>query len=703
MNFLNPLFLLAGLTVIAPILLHLVRRDETHKVPFSSLMFITRMPKKSWRKQKLRHLLLLLLRIAALLLLVLAFARPFLTWKVSPPVQTLQPRSLIVLLDNSLSMRFADRFEKAKDQAHQLVSGLAGGDSVQIVVFSDTSQVLNTPQTERGTIQALIRSLQPSYRSTNYAQALKLANQLLSSASSEMREIHWISDFQRTGWNDAQQDFALDQRVKIQSYDVAGTDLGNAAVSQVQVNEIQSAESPRLKVRARISAFSLKAAAPVAVKLEINGKLVQQKRLSLDRDGSQEVEFESFNQPPGVSAGRVELAWSDPLPLDNVFNFVLAQRKAQRLLLLGESRGLNSVYLSKALGGSLDSPFTVDLQDIASNSPFDLSPYAAVLVNNVPTIPPQWASTLHEFVNNGGGIIFLAGDRVNPDAFKGPIEKTLPALVTGTYKAGPSRRKLFIGEIQKQHPIFSVFEAVHYSYLLSTPFWGYLQSVPHEASHVLARLEDGSPLLIEAAIGKGRSLLFTSSLNMDWNDLPLKSTFLPFCQQLVKHSANYEENPIAFSIGDIIPLGRLNPLLNKLLNRIPNREESFSQFWKVQKPFGEIVELNGKDLVKSPFFTLEEPGFYKTDVRNLRNWVAANVGAGESDLRKVEPQKILSTIRRDSAQPRSSSQPFPDSADQRLAREAQQRLGWFLSLLALAILLVESFLANRYHKDTVEQ
>src|SRR5262245_12293320 len=220
MNFLNPLLLFAGLTVIAPILLHLVRKEEARKVPFSSLMFVTRMPKKSWRKQKLRHLFLLLLRVAALCLLVLVFARPFFTWKVSPPIQAFQPRSLIVLLDNSLSMRFADRFDKAKTQALQLVSGLAGRDSVQIVVFSDVSQTLNSPQTERGTIQTLIRGLQPSYRSTKYAQALKLASQLLASAPGEIREIHWISDFQHTGWNDAQQDLALDEEVKVQVYDV---------------------------------------------------------------------------------------------------------------------------------------------------------------------------------------------------------------------------------------------------------------------------------------------------------------------------------------------------------------------------------------------------------------------------------------------------------------------------------------------------
>src|SRR5436189_1912936 len=152
MQFLNPLFLLGSLAVIAPIVLHLVRREESQKVPLSSLMFVTRMTKKSWRRQKLQHLLLLMLRVAALLLLVLAFARPFFTSRVPVPIQSSKDKSVVILLDNSFSMRFGDRFEKAKKQALQLVSGLSYGDSAQVVAFSDTSHVLNGPRAERGTL-----------------------------------------------------------------------------------------------------------------------------------------------------------------------------------------------------------------------------------------------------------------------------------------------------------------------------------------------------------------------------------------------------------------------------------------------------------------------------------------------------------------------------------------------------------------------
>ena len=323
MHFLNPLFLLASIGVIGPIVLHLVRKEESQKVPFSSLMFVTRMPKRSWRRQKLQHLLLLMLRVAALLLLVLAFARPFFTSRVPVPIQSLKNKLVVILLDNSFSMRFGDRFEKAKKQALQLVSRLGHGDSVQIVAFSDTSQVLNSPRAERGVLESLIDGLRPSYRKTSYTQALKLANQLLASAPDELREIDWISDFQESGWKDTQEEITLGEDIRIQAYDISGVDVGNAAVGQIQISEIPNQENPLVRVLAGVSSYGLKAPGLATLKLELNGKLLQEKQLSLESNGSKLVEFEAFPLPPGVSAGKVQLNFPDPLPADNVFHFAL--------------------------------------------------------------------------------------------------------------------------------------------------------------------------------------------------------------------------------------------------------------------------------------------------------------------------------------------------------------------------------------------
>src|SRR5882672_2084373 len=79
MSFLNPFFLFGSLALAVPVLIHLVRREKSEVVRFSSLMFLLKVPKRSVRQQKLKNLLLMLLRLLILALLVAAFMRPYMT------------------------------------------------------------------------------------------------------------------------------------------------------------------------------------------------------------------------------------------------------------------------------------------------------------------------------------------------------------------------------------------------------------------------------------------------------------------------------------------------------------------------------------------------------------------------------------------------------------------------------------------------
>jgi hypothetical protein len=88
MNLLNPFFLLGGLALSIPVLIHLVRKEKTEIIPFSSLMFLLRVPKSSIRQQKIKNLLLMALRLLLLALLVGAFTRPYFTQPETPIATT---------------------------------------------------------------------------------------------------------------------------------------------------------------------------------------------------------------------------------------------------------------------------------------------------------------------------------------------------------------------------------------------------------------------------------------------------------------------------------------------------------------------------------------------------------------------------------------------------------------------------------------
>ena len=114
MSFLSPLFFLGLGAIVVPILVHLIQRERKRVVEFPSLMFIQKIPYQSVRRRRIRHWFLLLMRAAAIALLVAAFARPFLPGGSAAIIAAGGNRELVILLDNSASMGYADRWQRAR-------------------------------------------------------------------------------------------------------------------------------------------------------------------------------------------------------------------------------------------------------------------------------------------------------------------------------------------------------------------------------------------------------------------------------------------------------------------------------------------------------------------------------------------------------------------------------------------------------------
>src|SRR5690606_17294753 len=126
MSFLAPLFLFGLLAAAIPLAIHLIRRDKPPRVAFSTLRFFQKTSRKQFLFQKMQQWLLLLLRTLAIVLLVFAFARPFFSEQLSRWAD-LAPRSVVVLIDNSMSMAYADTFGSAKARAREILSDLNPG------------------------------------------------------------------------------------------------------------------------------------------------------------------------------------------------------------------------------------------------------------------------------------------------------------------------------------------------------------------------------------------------------------------------------------------------------------------------------------------------------------------------------------------------------------------------------------------------
>src|SRR5690242_14483719 len=199
MAFLNPIFLIGALAAAVPVLVHLVRRTRAVRMQFPSLMFLRRIEQKTIRKRRLRNLLLLALRCAALLLLALAFARPYFTGAIAASSSSALSSS-VILIDTSYSMRYADVFTRARQAARNLISEAPASEQFAVVQFSRSYDVLMPMKQSREEALAAIAQMQPGLGATDYLQAVQAAISLLKDAGGAKR-IHLISDFQDAGWN----------------------------------------------------------------------------------------------------------------------------------------------------------------------------------------------------------------------------------------------------------------------------------------------------------------------------------------------------------------------------------------------------------------------------------------------------------------------------------------------------------------------
>ena len=138
MTFLTPLFLIALAGLAVPVLLHLIQRERKQVVQFPSLMFLRRIPYQSVRRRRIRHWLLLMMRLAALALIVLAFARPFFRGADPPSSAAGGAREVVILVDRSYSMGYGDRWTRALAAARGAVDGLNAVDRASIVFFGST-------------------------------------------------------------------------------------------------------------------------------------------------------------------------------------------------------------------------------------------------------------------------------------------------------------------------------------------------------------------------------------------------------------------------------------------------------------------------------------------------------------------------------------------------------------------------------------
>src|ERR1700677_2382031 len=626
MGVLAPWFL-AGLAGLAlPLYLHLLKRQTTKPKAVSSLMFYESRTQSSTRHRRLRYFLLLSLRLLMLLLLILAFANPF----INRNTATLSSDRLVLLVvDNSFSMRAGTRLADAKDAAMRVLAG-KGSARAQVAAFGSQMRLMTQPIEDQSALRAAVQAIQPGDGHGNFGELSRAVRAMAESVHTPI-ELHLFSDMQRGDLAATFSDMALPSNVKLVTHAVVSNAQPNWTAESVDApGQVWGKDAKPVHLQAVIAGFGTPAANRT-VSLIVNGKTTATKTVAVPANGRATVEFPALEVPYGFSRCEVKIDGADGFPADDLRRFAVERSDPQKALLIhnyGDNR--SPLYVGAALSAAAQSAFILESINVSEAADRQPSNYAFIVLSDLNTLPSLLENSLTGYVRSGGSLLIAAGTsaggRSQIPIFGAHIAQTRDySRVPGRYMAVGSSDSSYAGVAKADG-------------WLGVKFFYALDVDPGD-SRVIVRLGDQTPLLMEKRIGEGRVVLLTSALDNLTNDFPLNPAFVPFIEQTARYLAGSERQGGARPVDAFLEL---------------RSAKEQSQGVEVTDPEGKRPLTLG-EAAHAQSFQLTEAGYYQLRLANGRqNLVAVNPDPKESNL-DVIPDDVLSLWQGKSSQSSAES------------------------------------------------
>jgi len=673
MGFLAPWFL-AGLAALGvPVFVHLLRKHVTIPRPVSSLMFFERGTQSSTRHRRLRHLLLFALRFALLLLIVLAFANPFVRRSATDAAGNLS----LIVLDDSFSMRVGTRFADAKQQALRLLAAKPHSQKAQVVALGEQLQVLTQPIPDETQLRSAIESIQPGDGRANFGELGRSVRAMAEIVHVPI-DVHLFSDMQRTAMPANFAEMVMPASATLILHPIAnGTPPPNWTVESVSAPaELEDPKDPRRsRVQAVVAGFSTPTTEKT-VSLVVNGKVAATRKVKVPANGRASVEFAPLNVGYGFNRCEVRIEGGDAFPADDASAFAVRRSNPERVLFVhaaGDAR--SALYFSTALSAAAQGAYV--LQPIAAEQTTDLDPskYAFVVLSDAVSLPSIFEHTLEQYISKGGSVLVALGtgarSHMRIPLWAGDVKDTHDYVRNGAVAT--------VGQVDFAHPALEQAQPGRDNGGWAETKFFYVVTVDPQHARVAARLSDGTPLLLDRRMGEGHILLLASGLDNLTNDLPLHPVFVAFVDKVARYLSGNE----GLSGSRLV--------------------DSFIQLRSAGAPVGdaasvEVIDPGGQrplslaEARTAQTLRLQRAGFYQIRFANGRDAViGVNPDRRESDLEPIAPD-----VRQLWSGSNSGASKQADGVVVDDAKSRPQSLWWYVMLLALVVALAETTVASGY-------
>ncbi len=751
MSLLTPLFLLGALAVALPVVFHLIRRTTRERAVFSSLMFLLPTTPRLTRRSRLEHLLLLVLRCAVLCLLAFGFARPFIKKAVSSEPSASGARRIVLLVDISASMRRADLWADARQQAQSILRKTSSDDQVALFTFDRQLHPLVTfeqwngaPSAQRVTLAARkLAEISPGWAATHLGNALIAAAEMLADNSGKTftgsRQIVLISDLQEGCRLDPLQGYEWPKGIEVTIVPLKARHPSNASLQLItDANAVDSIASSSVRVRVSNSADSRRDQFKVGwARPDGHGFVTEPVEVYVPPGQSRVVPLAWGGQAPNPTQAPSPIGWeragvrasSGQAPItQDPPNLPAESVRSTRILLQGDEEDFdNSVFvippdtarlsvlylgndaekdarqplyfLQRAFQDTQRQKVSVLARRGATPLPATETSSAALFIVS-DALAEESARALRDRVADGKTLLFA----LRNEACAPTLEFLLGLNHLTVQEARPPAYAM-LAEMDFRHPLLAPFADPRFSDFTKIHFWKYRQvdatAIPN--ARVVAKFDTGDPAILEIPIGRGRVLLLTSGWQPDDSQLALSTKFVPFLYSLLEASGGAAPPPAQFHVGDVVPLPSVAGALKSALT--------------VRAPDGSELTLAAGETNFTKTFL---PGIYTLSPPTRRADAPSQRGGqgrGEGNFSDSQPQKSARfAVNLDDRESRTaplpgdelerlgvplSHQPTVASHSARQTRlqnaelEARQKLWRWFIVATMVVLLLETWLAGR--------
>ena len=638
MNFLNPLFLFGLGAAAIPVLIHLFTRRKPREVRFPSLDFLAEVNQSEIRRLRIKQWLLLLLRTLAVALLALAMSRPSLQGGARGGNAA---STLVALVDVSGSMGAPDADGRpltatARRVVESLLATLGPADELLLVPYDRTPRPLSdAPLAESGRLRAAAQALAPSASATDHRAALELAARALQNSRALNRELFWVSDFQRTGFDERGLQLPPGPWTTSRVYlvPVEPRSRANAALTSAALAPAADArQTPALEVEAvsydavagsRAQDFALEAR-EIAAPGGAGGAGTSEGSNSLGRgfvslgargEGRALVPLARLPE-----AGGEVLLPDDALGLDN--RRVFAAGRAGTLRVIVREDGAPSPLRLALEAGSPASGLTVRALD-ASQLAQGAGDADLVVIGDVQHLGPTELQSVLDFHRAGGGLLLVPGARAEL-TFWNDFLRQLGVGSLGAEDAAPAGAAWRLLRAVAGHAVLDGFPARPGEPLTQARFARVHALRPRAGARVLLRFDEAHAALVESP----RVLALATPLDAARSDFALSGAFLPLVHQAALVLARGTAAP-SLTPGDVW-------------------SAPASAEWRIEDETGREVPVRveaGNGATRAVSAPLERTGLYRAYAGGtLRASFAVNPDPREGDLTPLSEASLLAAF-----------------------------------------------------------